>query len=96
MSTRKAIAAVLAIGSAGIGIIATTPSAEAYTYQEGYIEGYHAEIWDSGSYAGEDTIVVLGPNGSEHINVTCAPFDWRSTGPNSENFVTRITQAWCF
>lgn len=72
------------------------PSAQAEQYRSGTIAGYRAEILDSGSYSGEDYIEVYGPAGKEQILVTCAPFDWQSSGPNTAQFVDRIAQKWCF
>ena len=97
MSFFKSVAAPLVTVGAICGVIAATASdAEAYEYRSGTILGYQVEILDSGSYSTADYIEVYGPNGKEEIVVTCAPYDWKSVGPNSAAFVRSITQSWCF
>lgn len=96
MSFAKSIAVPVAAVGAICGILALTSDAEASTYRSGTILGYHAEILDSGSYSEPDYIEVYGPNGKEQIIVRCSPYDWQSTGPNTADFVRRITQQWCF
>jgi len=96
MSFFKSIAAPVAAVTAVCGVLALAGDAEAYEYRSGTILGYQAEILDSGSYSEPDYIEVYGPNGKEEIYVTCAPYDWKSVGPNTADFVRRITQQWCF
>lgn len=69
---------------------------QASNYQEGTINGYQSYILESGSYTEADVITTYGPQGKEIINVTCAPFDWQSTGPNTATFVDTIARTWCF
>ena len=92
----KSIAIAAAPVAAICGLLALAGDAEAYEYREGRVAGYQAEIMDSGTYDGLDLIDVWGPNGKEEIFVTCAPFDWRSVGPNSVEFADRIARTWCF
>ena len=61
----------------------------------GNIDGYQATVFQSGSYSSPDYIDIIGPNGKETISVTCAPFDWESTGPNTSNWVNSIATTWC-
>jgi len=96
MSFLKSLAVPVAAVTAVCGVLALTGDAEAYEYRSGTILGYHAEILDSGSYGEPDYIEVYGPNGKEEIYVTCAPYDWKSVGPNTAEFVGRITRQWCF
>ena len=96
MSFSKSIAVPVAAVTAVCGVLALTGDAEAYEFRSGTILGYHAEILDSGSYTELDYIEVFGPNGKEEIFVTCAPYDWESTGPNTADFVNSIAEAWCF
>ena len=96
MSFAKSIAVPVAAVTAVCGVLALAGDAEAYEYRSGTILGYQAEILDSGSYSDPDYIEVYGPNGKEEIYVTCAPYDWKSVGPNTADFVRRITQQWCF
>ena len=89
----------VAIATLPVGIVcaalAAAPS-KAANYQEGTILGYQAYILESGSYNRPDYMVVYGPHGEETITVTCAPFDWQSTGPNTASFVDSIARSWCF
>ena len=62
----------------------------------GTINGYQATIFQSGSYDKPDFIEIVGPNGKESIEVTCAPYGWRSTGLNTASWVNSITEHWCF
>jgi hypothetical protein len=89
-NTLKAATAFV-FATASLGALAS-PS-EAFT---GHINGYVAEIEDSGSYSEPDFITVYGPEGEEFIIVTCAPFEWISHGPNRQPFVDSIARAWCF
>lgn len=69
---------------------------QAMNYQEGPINGYQSYVIESGSYHEPDVITTYGPEGPETIKVTCAPFDWESTGPNTSAFVDSIARSWCF
>ncbi len=62
----------------------------------GQINGYRANVIDSGSYDVPDSLTVWGPEGVETITVTCAPFDWSSFGPNTTVFANSIANEWCF
>ena len=92
----KSIAIAAAPVAAICGLLALTGDAEAYEFRSGTIGGYRAEIYDSGSYDGLDLITVWGPKGQEEIFVTCAPYDWRSVGPNTAEFAGSIASDWCF
>jgi len=61
----------------------------------GTINGYQATVMQSGSYNQADLIDIIGPNGKETISVTCAPYDWKSTGPNTAAWVGSIASHWC-
>jgi len=61
-----------------------------------HINGYEVIVVDSGSYSEADSITVWGPAGVESISVTCAPFDWKSRGANTVDFVDSIARSWCF
>ena len=91
MTFLRSTAASITLAAAVVAPVVATPS-----YQEGTIDGYYAEILESGSYSEPDYIEVFGPRGKEQILVTCAPFDWRSSGPNTSEFVNQIAQSWCF
>ena len=43
----------------------------------------------------EDTILILGPEGGERINVDCATGGWKANGPNSQEFVENIINHYC-
>lgn len=79
-----------------LGMMAASAPSHAAGYQEGRINGYHSQVLESGSYDRPDHMLVFGPNGKEVIKVTCAPFDWESTGPNTSAFVDAIARRWCF
>ena len=96
MSFTKSVAIPVAAVGAICGILAASAPADAYEFRSGTVGGYRAEIYDSGSYDGLDLITVWGPKGKEEIFVTCAPYDWRSTGPNTAEFAGSIASAWCF
>ena len=72
----------------------STPEAKA-EITRGTIGGYQATVFQSGSYTAPDYIEIVGPNGKETISVTCAPFDWKSTGYNTVNWVDGIASEWC-
>ena len=84
----KAIASIAALAAITVG---TTLPASA-----GTINGYEVVVVDSGSYSQADAITVWGPRGVESISVTCAPFDWKSHGANTAEFVDSIARSWCF
>ena len=84
----KAIASIAAIAAITVG--ATIPASA------GTINGYEVVVVDSGSYSQADAITVWGPRGVESISVTCAPFDWKSHGANTAEFVDSIAREWCF
>ena len=76
---------------------ALVPAAEATPgVQNGTINGYRAEIVESGSWTAPDFITAYGPSGPERITVTCAPFDWQSHGANTQAFAASIASEWCF
>ena len=82
-----------AAATVAISLSALGASAQAET---GYINGYVVDVHDSGSYSTPDAIKAYGPEGPELIIVTCAPYSWNSTGPNTQAFVEDIAQRWCF
>lgn len=84
--------AASAVGLTGVTVLDATPAKAA----TGTIAGYQATVVDSGSYSQPDSITVYGPNGSETITVTCAPFAWRSYGANTKQFADMIAREWCF
>lgn len=89
----KTIAA-LSTATALLGVAVASPAQADIV--EGTLNGYQAQINDSGSYASPDFISVYGPAGLERVTVTCAPFDWQSYGSNTVEFVDSIARAWCF
>lgn len=89
----KSIALALA---GAVAVVASTAPVQASEYREGRIAGYQSFVLDSGSYGAPDYMYVYGPNGREFVTVVCAPFDWKSTGPNSAAWVDRIAREWCF
>ena len=96
------IASVYA-GAASVAVLAAAPAGAVdlsdYTYHPGggHINGYTVEgILESPSYGQPDYIEIYGPSGKEEILVVCAPYEWRSTGPNTEAFVDQIARSWCF
>ena len=96
MSLLKSLIVPTATVGTICAVLASAAPSNAQTYRSGHIGGFDAEILDSGSMTEEDFIVIQGPKGEESISVTCSPFDWSSTGPNSVNFVDHITSEWCF
>ena len=85
---------VAALTISAIALFAPIPEAEA-AMQSGRIEGYDATVVQSGSMQRPDFITIQGPRGEEQITVTCSPFDWNSYGPNTVQWVNRISAAWC-
>ena len=90
-------------GAASLAVLAAAPAQavdlSSYTYHPGggHIEGYTvAGILESGSYSLPDYIEIYGPSGKEEIVVLCSPYEWQSTGPNTQAFVDRIARSWCF
>lgn len=91
MKTFFQIAASVALASALIPAAEATPG-----IQEGTINGYRVTIIESGAYDRPDHIGVYGPHGLERITVVCAPYDWDSYGPNTNEFIDGIARSWCF
>ena len=87
-------AAVIASAALCTADAVTALSAKAEVTR-GTIGGYTATVMQSGSYSQPDLIDIIGPNGREVITVTCAPYDWKSTGPNSAAWVGSIASKWC-
>lgn len=96
MSLLKSIAVPAAVVGAVCGVLAATAPAESSEYREGTINGYQSYILDSGSYSKPDYMIVYGPRGEETISVTCSPFYWEATGPNTKSWVREIAKSWCF
>ena len=96
MSLLKSVAAPLALVGTVCAVLASAPSAEAYEYRSGTILGYQAEVVDSGTYTDPDLISIRGPHGTEEIILTCSPFEWFSSGRNSQQFVESVAREWCF
>lgn len=96
MSLLKSVLPPLALVGTVCAALAHTPAAEAYELRSGTILGYQAEVLDSGTYTDPDMISIYGPYGQEEIILTCSPYEWVSTGPNTQSFVERVTQEWCF
>ena len=93
---KTSLATTLTIGVLINAAALTVPlPAEAATIT-GRIDGYSAEVVESGSMQAPDFITVDGPRGQEKITVTCSPFDWQSYGANSAEWVNRIARTWCF
>lgn len=80
--------------AAATAAVTLAPEAKA-EITRGTILGYNATVLRSGSYTKPDFIEIVGPNGKEIISVTCAPFDWESTGPNTVNWVNSVATKWC-
>ena len=76
--------------------LCTLDAVSAVSAEAKHINGYEVVVVDSGRYSEADAITVWGPNGVESISVTGAPFDWKSHGPNTANFVDSIARSWCF
>ena len=76
--------------------LCTLDAVSALNAEAGTINGYEVVVVDSGSYDQADAITVWGPRGVESISVTCAPFDWKSHGANTAEFVDSIARKWCF
>ena len=85
----KTIASIAALATLTGCVAAPPASAE-------HINGYEVIVVDSGRYDQADSITVWGPQGVESISVTCAPFDWKSHGANTAEFVDSIARSWCF
>ena len=65
------------------------------SFERGQINGYEVYIQDNGRY-GNDQIVVFGPAGKEEIWVNCnVTEEWKSFGPNSEQFIHNVAVQWC-
>ena len=76
--------------------LCTVDAVSSLSAEAGTINGYEVVVVDSGSYTQADAITVWGPQGVESISVTCAPFDWKSRGANTAEFVDSIARSWCF
>lgn len=88
-------AAVIATAALCTADAVTALSAKA-EINRGTVAGYQATVFQSGSMDKPDFIEIYGPAGKESIKVTCAPYDWSSTGPNTAQWVESIAQNWCF
>ena len=97
MSFLKSVAVPVATAAAVCGVLALSAPANAEEqgeYRQGNISGFPAQALD---YAEQDDfILVQGPRGEEAISVSCYPFDWTATGPNSAGFANLIAESWCF
>lgn len=93
----KTLSATLALIST-LTSLAVASQAEAYEIRHsGTINGYQVEsVAESPTRGQPDMINIWGPNGLENIVVTCSPFDWKSSGPNTHNFVDSVARSWCF
>ena len=76
--------------------LCTVDAVSAVSAKAEHINGYEVIVVDSGSYSEADSITVWGPAGVESISVTCAPYDWKSRGANTAEFVDSIARSWCF
>ena len=65
------------------------------SFEHGQILGYEVYIQDNGTY-GNDQMVVIGPAGKEEVWVNCnVTEEWKSFGPNTEQFVHSVAAQWC-
>ena len=65
------------------------------SFEHGQILGYEVYIQDNGQY-GNDQMLVFGPEGKEQIWANCnVTEEWKSFGPNSENFIHAVVTQWC-
>ena len=90
------IATTFVLGTLVNAAAITVPVPVEAATRTGNINGYAAEVVESGSMQAPDFITVNGPRGQEKITVTCSPFDWQSYGANSAEWADGIARAWCF
>ena len=93
---KTSLATTIVIGAlVNAAAVTVALPAEARTIT-GNINGWSAEVVESGSLRAPDFITINGPRGQEKITVTCSPFDWQSYGANSAEWANGIARAWCF
>ena len=93
---KTSLATTVVIGALVNVAAITLPSPAEAGIITGNINGYAAEVVESGSMRAPDFITVNGPRGQEKITVTCSPFDWQSYGANSAEWANSIARSWCF
>lgn len=91
----KALSTTIALLSALTPLSLPVAAQEIHT--GGHVDGWEVMyIVEGATMSDVDTLAIDGPYGVEQIKVVCSPFDWKSTGPNTSQWVDRIARRWCF
>ena len=65
------------------------------SFRQGQILGYNVYSQDNGEQ-GNDQMIIDGPAGREEVWLNCwQTEEWKSYGPNSEQFVNAVVSEWC-
>jgi hypothetical protein len=65
------------------------------SFQEGSIFGYTIYTQDNGP-EGNDQMVIFGPEGRDQVWLNCwVTEEWKSFGPNSEQFIHSVVSQYC-
>jgi len=65
------------------------------SFEQGSISGYTVYTQDNG-VQGNDQMVILGPEGREQVWLNCwVTSEWKSFGPNSEQFIHSVVSQYC-
>ena len=65
------------------------------SFDQKEVFGYTAFVQDNGEY-GNDQMIIYGPEGTEQVWLNCwQTEEWKSFGPNSEQFIHAVVSQWC-
>ena len=65
------------------------------SFRQGTILGYNVVSQDNGEQ-GNDQMIIDGPAGREQVWINCwVTEEWKSYGPNSEQFIHDVVSQWC-
>ena len=76
---------------AGVLLLSTLPAQAQTRVVCGNILGYNTCVTDNEDV---DRVLVMGPEGGERITVECGG-EWSAHGPNTQEFVESIVNAYC-
>ena len=65
------------------------------SFEQGTVFGYTVYTQDNGP-EGNDQMIINGPEGQEQVWINCwVTEEWKSFGPNSEEFVHAVVSSYC-
>ena len=65
------------------------------SFDEKRVFGYTVLVQDNGEH-GNDQMLIYGPDGQEQVWLNCwQTEEWKSYGPNSEQFIHAVVSQWC-